>query len=90
MKEGPPSPRLERARIPLRALAVVAGYLFYRRLEPDGLVGAGFAATGAVLVAWTAIDRWTLRRRERMELLQTATAILGLGLLGLGVYLLAR
>lgn len=76
--------------MPLRIAAVVGAYVGYRLLVEDHLAGAAFVAVGGVALAWAAIDGATLWRRERSGLLTMGTILLGLGLLGLGTYLLVR
>ena len=76
--------------MPARIAAVLIGYLLYRwvwddRIVPGLMVGAGF-----ILVAWLAIDSFTRPRHERLQLLEVGSAVLGLGLLGVGAYLALR
>ncbi len=47
-----------------------------------GLVGAGIIALG-----FSIVDRLTLWRRDRSELLLVGTTLLGLGLLAVGLFL---
>ena len=80
----------ESKRIPLRAAAVVACYLLYLWIGDERAAGGATLAAGLLLVSWTAIDQFTLRRRERTGLLQVGTTLLGLGLMVVGAILLAR
>jgi len=89
MKEAPP-PIAERFRIPARIGAVLAAYGIYRLLAEDAIVGAALVGIGSMLVAFTLIDRWTLRRRETSGLLQVGTAILGLALIAIGAVVVLR
>ena len=89
VKEAPP-PIPEKMRIPLRIGAAILAYVLYRVLLDEKVIPPVFIAFGALLVAGTLIDRWTLRRRETSGLLQVGTTILGLGLLGIGIYLYLR
>lgn len=87
----PVAPRYpERYRMPARVAAIVLAYLLYRALLDDGVIGPAFVAFGAFLIAGSAIDRLTTSRHDRTELLTVGTVILGLGLLGIGIYLLVR
>ena len=87
-KEGPP-PIEERYRIPLRVVAIFAAYALYFFLGDVDTMGSIFVGLGTLLVGFSLVDRWTLRRTERSGLMQVGMTILGLGLLGLGVaYLL--
>ena len=88
--EGAPPPIDPSRRIPLRAASVIFCYLLYLWIGDDRAAGGVSTAAGLLLLSWTVIDQFTLRRRERTGLLQVGTALLGLGLLGLGVFLLVR
>ncbi|HEU4480432.1 MAG TPA: hypothetical protein VFS18_00980 [Actinomycetota bacterium] len=89
-REGPPPSFAERARMPLRIGAVFVAYALYRVAAGTSAAGALFLGGGFVLVAWVTIDRYTMWRRDRSGLLQVGSFILGLGLLGLGLYLVLR
>ena len=80
----------EKARIPLRVLAVVVGYLVYRLLGDEGVVGPAFIGFGIAFLGFVLVDRYATWRRDRSGLLQVGTTILALGLLGLGIYLIVR
>jgi hypothetical protein len=84
--EGPP-PISERLNIPLKVVAVLLGYLIYRLLVEDAIAGPLFVAAGFTMIAYTLINRWTLRRLDRSDMMQVGTAILGAGLIGLGALL---
>lgn len=88
-EEGPP-PIEPKHRIPLRMIAVIACYALYFYLSQDRRPPAAFIGVGALLISWSLIDRWTLWRRDRSGLLQVGQTILGVGLLGLGIFLFAR
>lgn len=87
--EGPP-PVESRGRIPMRIVAIVGAYLLYRVLEARHAAGAAFTGAGVGLLALMLIDRYTLWRHKPLGLLQVGATILGLGLLGIGLYLVAR
>jgi hypothetical protein len=89
-REGPPPSVGERLRMPLRVGAVFVGYLLYRVTAETSAAGAVFLGAGTVLVGWVTIDRYTTWRRDRSGLMQVGTLVLGLGLLGLGLYLVLR
>ncbi|MGI8774363.1 MAG: hypothetical protein ACR2KQ_05005 [Actinomycetota bacterium] len=87
----PVAPRYpERYRMPARVATIVLAYFLYRALLDDRVVGPALVAFGAFLVAGVVIDGLTTSRHERSELLTVGTVILGLGLLGIGIYLLVR
>lgn len=88
-KEAPP-PIDERYRIPMRVFVIVLSYLLYFFLSDERMVAAIFLGAGAAVVGLSLVDRWTLRRSNRSGLLQVGMTILGIGLLGLGLYLLLR
>ena len=76
----------ENMNIPLKVVSVLIGYVIYRLLLDDdgGLRGPVFVAAGFVCLAYVMVNRWTTWRRDRSELIQTGTTILGIGLLILG------
>ena len=81
-------PRIEtRFRLPARIGAVFIGYLLYRWAGDARVVPGVMVGLGATLLAWAIIDELTLVKSQRLGLLQAGTAILGLVLLGLGLYL---
>ena len=80
----------EKARIPLRVAAVVVGYLIYRLLADDGVMGPAFIGFGVAFLGFVLVDRYGTWRRDRSGLLQVGTTLLALGLLGLGAYLMLR
>ena len=80
----------ERYRIPARVIVVFLAYGLYLMLAGDGIVRALFVAVGTLLLAFAAIDRLTIRRQDRSQVLATGTIVLGLGLLGIGLYLVLR
>lgn len=79
-----------RFRLPLRIAAVLVGYLLYRWVGDARVVPGAMVGLGAILVEWSIIDELTLVKGQRLGLLQVGSAILGLGLLGLGAYLTLR
>jgi hypothetical protein len=79
-----------RFRVPLRIAAVFAGYLLYRWVGDARVVPGIMVAAGAILIVWAIVDELTLIRKQRLGLLQVGSAVLGLGLLGLGAYLTWR
>lgn len=76
-----------RVRMLLRIGAVGIAYVVYRVLAGRHLAGALLTAGGVLLLDWFTIDRLTLRRRERLELLDAGNLVLAIGLLALGIYL---
>lgn len=80
----------EKARIPLRVAAVVVGYLIYRLLEDQGVMGPAFFGLGIAFLGFVLVDRYATWRRDRSGLMQVGTTLLALGLLGVGAYLMLR
>jgi hypothetical protein len=78
---------LVRYRMPARVAAVVGGYVAYRWSSDDRIVPGLMVGAGAILLAWSIIDEITLPKRERLGLMVVGSAILGLGLLGAGLFL---
>ncbi len=77
----------ERYRMFLRIVVVVIGfgaYLFMQRKElPAGVtLGAGVVSLG-----WALVDRYTLWRRDRSEMLLVGQVLLGAGLVAIGLFL---
>ena len=72
--------------MPLRVVVIVGSYALYYFLSDERLVPAVFVGLGAALLGLSLVDRWTLRRADRSGLLQVGMTILGIGLLGLGLY----
>ena len=79
-----------RYRIPARTAAVIGSYLLYRWAVDDRILPAAFLGVGALLVSWAAIEEVTVPPDGRYGLLVVGSAILGLGLAGLGLYLTLR
>lgn len=79
-----------RYRIPARMAAAVGAYLLYRWALDDRVLPAAFLGVGALLVAWAAIEEVTVPPEGRYGLLVVGSTILGLGLVGLGIYLTLR
>lgn len=87
----PAAPRFpERYRMPARIAAVVLAYLLYGVLLEKRVFPPALVAVGAFLVAGNVIDRYTTSPHDRSHLLGAGTLILGLGLIGIGIYLLVR
>ena len=80
----------EKARIPLRVAAVFLGYLVYRLLGHEGVMGPAFLGLGVAFLGFVLIDRYGTWRRDRSGLLQVGTTLMALGFLGLGAYLILR
>lgn len=80
----------EKARMPLRVVAVLIGYLVYRLLEDSGVMGPAFLGLGIAFMGFVLVDRYATWRRDRSGLLQVGTTFLALGFMGLGTYLILR
>lgn len=85
-QERPP-PIEGRYRMPMRVAAIVGCYALYYFLSRERTAPAVFIGLGTLLVSLALIDRWTLWRRDRSGLLQVGKTVLGIGLLGLGIFL---
>lgn len=91
MTTDPRAPRLtDRQLLMVRFVAILISYGIYRLFEPRGVVAAFFIGVGALVTAYNLIDRFALPARERSELMEIGSIVLGLGLLGIGAYLLLR
>ena len=84
MSDGPVFPT--RYRIPARISAVFGAYVIYRFTGDERVVPALLLAGGFVLLAWAIVDRLTLGRHQQIVMLQAASAILGVGLIALGLF----
>ena len=76
-----------RFRLPLRVAAVFVGYFLYRGVVDARIVPGAMVGIGAILLAWSVIDELTLVPNQRLGLVQVGSALLGIGLLGLGAFL---
>jgi hypothetical protein len=77
----------ERYRMFLRIVAVVLGYGLYLLLQRDELAAGVLAGSGVIALGWSVVDRLTLWRRDRSEMMSVATTLLGGGLVAIGVVL---
>lgn len=76
---------------PLRVAIIALGYGLYRLLEDRyTVVSALFVGAGAVMVAYALVNRYGLRRSARSGMMQVGQTILGLGLIGIGLYLISN
>ena len=80
----------EKARIPLRVGAVILGYIVYRLLADEKVMGPASIGFGIAFLGFVLVDRYGTWRRDRSGLLQVGTTLLALGFLGLGAYLMLR
>ena len=75
----------------LRIVSIGLAYALYRWLETDHGAGAALlVAAGSLVVSYSLINRYGLRRRERSGLLQVGQTILGLGLVAAGLLVILR
>ncbi len=87
----PRAPRLtDKQLLIVRFVAILLSYGVYRLLEPRGVIAAIFVGAGTLMVVYNLIDRLALPARDRSELMEIGSILLGGSLLGLGVYLLLR
>ena len=89
MQESPP-PVDQRFRMILRIVVVAAGYIVGYVIAPDRAEARVTIWLGIVLLGWLVVDRLTRWARERSGMMIAGTAILGLGLGGVGLYLALR
>lgn len=80
----------ERYRMFLRIVAVVVAYGVYLLVQRERLAAGVLVGFGLVALGFSTVDRLTLWRRERNEMMLVGTTLLGLGLLGVGVFLYLR
>lgn len=81
-------PRIdERYRMFLRIVAVVAGYGAYLLVQREKLAAGVLVGAGVVVLGFSIVDRLTLWRRDRSELMLVGTTLLGLGLLAIGLFM---
>lgn len=76
--------------MPLRIAVVVAGYFVARAVAPDRTGARITLWVGIILDGWLVVDRVTMWARDRSPMLVAGTTVLGLGLVGLGIYLAVR
>ena len=89
MQEQPP-PLREKLRMPLRIVVVVGGYFLAVLLDNGRDAARILLWAGIVMLGWLLVDRATMWARERSGMLVAGTTVLGLGAVGLGVYLAVR
>ena len=89
MQDSPP-PVDEKFRMILRIAVVAFGYAIPLWLVPGRLVARLFIWAGIVLLGWLIVDRLTKWSRDRSGMMIAGTAILGLGLGAIGLYLALR
>jgi len=86
MKPDDRPPRVDPARaMPLRLGAILLAYVIYRSFYPAGPVTALFVGFGTLLIGYMVVTRLVTRPSERSDLLQTGQAILGIGLIAVGL-----
>lgn len=77
----------ERYRMFLRIVVVVLGYGLYILLQREELAAGVLAGFGVIALGWAVVDRLTLWRRDRSEMMSVATTLLGIGLIAIGLVL---
>jgi fructose-specific phosphotransferase system IIC component len=82
-----PPPIDERYRMFLRILVVVAAYGAYLVVQRENLVPGILVGAGAIALGFSVVDRLTLWRRDRSEMVLVGATFLGLGLLAIGLFL---
>jgi hypothetical protein len=56
-------------------------------LQRDELAAGVLAGFGVIALGWSVVDRLTLWRRDRSEMMSVATTLLGVGLIAIGLVL---
>ena len=70
----------------MRLGALALAYVVYRLVGDVRLSAGIFMGIGLLLIDYAAVTYLTTRRDERSGLLQTGQVILGIGLVGLGLF----
>lgn len=79
----------EKFRLPMRIAAVVLAYVLYRRFDQP-LMGGVTLGIGFLLLAWSTIERLTVRRQDRVDLIMVGQGLLGTGLVIAGLFVTLR
>jgi hypothetical protein len=82
-----PPPIDERYRMFLRIVVVVLAYGAYFVVQRDELVPGVLVGAGVIMLGFSTVDRLTLWRRDRSEMMLVGGTLLGLGLLAIGLFL---
>lgn len=82
-----PPPVDERYRMFLRIVVVVVAYATYYLVQRDKLVPGVFVGFGVIAIGFSTVDRLTLWRRDRSEMMLVGATLLGVGLLAIGLFL---
>lgn len=82
-----PPPVDERYRMFLRILVVVIAYGAYFVVQRERLVPGVLVAAGVIALGFATVDRLTLWRRDRSEMMLVGGTILGIGLVAIGLFL---
>lgn len=80
----------QRYRMFLRIAVVVSAYGVYLLVQREKLGAGILVGFGLIALGFSTVDRLTLWRRDRSELMLVGTTLLGLGLLGVGLFLYLR
>lgn len=80
-----------KGRMPLRGAMIAVGYVVYLLVDNSQPVfPAALIGLGVTLFGLAEIDSRTLATKDRSRMMEVGFKILGLGLLGLGLYLVLR
>ena len=82
-----PPPIDERYRMFLRILVVVLAYGAYYVVQRERLVPGVLVGVGVIALGFSIVDRLTLWRRDRSEMMLVGATLLGLGLVAIGLFL---
>ena len=77
----------ERYRMFLRIVVVLLGFGAYLLVQREELGAGVFVGAGTIALGWALVDRYTLWRRDRSEMMLVGQVGLGAGLIAIGVFL---
>ncbi|MFN2587166.1 MAG: hypothetical protein ABR613_03460 [Actinomycetota bacterium] len=77
----------ERYRMFLRIVVVVIAFGAYLLVQREELGAGVMVGAGTIALGWALVDRYTLWRRDRPEMLIVGQVVLGVGLVALGLFL---
>ena len=77
----------ERYRMFLRIVVVVISFGAYLLVQRDDLGAGVLVGAGGIALGWALVDRYTLWRRDRSEMMSVGQVLLGVGLIAVGLFL---
>lgn len=88
MKDTTPPPVDPKYAIYARVAIVAIAYFAYRTVEDKHLAAGIFLGVGVLLVGYALVTKLTTWAKDRSEMMQMGQTILGLGLVGIAIFLL--